>query len=167
MYTIIEKPENLKKETQKRIRKMKRQFRKEPVIKLFENKEGYDQMIAQIRIPFSALCEHHHISFEGEVSIAYIPDKHLTGLSKLARIVEYYLNPTVKTIQERATKQILDCLIKTLKPRGAMVVIKAKHGCICYRGVKKPSWTITSAVYGNFKENLSTRQEFLSLLDKG
>jgi len=164
MKVIIEKEEDLEKETEKRIMKMKKQFKREPTIKLFENKEKYDQIIAQIGIPFSALCEHHHVSFEGGVSIAYIPDKYLTGLSKLARIVEYYLNPTIKTIQERATKQILDCLIKTLKPRGAMVVIKARHGCICYRGVKKPSWTVTSAVYGVFRKNLSARQELLSLL---
>jgi len=163
MKIVFEKPSDLKKETRKRIKKMNRQFKKKPIIKLFENKEGYDQIIAQIGIPFSALCEHHHVSFEGEVSIAYIPDKYLTGLSKLARIVEYYLNPTVKTIQEKATKQILHCLIKTLKPKGAMVVIKARHGCIWYRGVKKPSWTITSAVYGIF-ENSVVKQEFLSLI---
>jgi len=164
MKIIVEKKKDLKKNTQKRKKAMVKEFQKELRIKLFENKEKYDQMIAQVKIPFFALCEHHEISFEGEASVAYIPDKWLTGLSKLARIVEYFLNPTIKTIQEKATHQILNCLVKTLNPKGVMVVIKARHSCICYRGIKKPSLTITSAVYGNFKDNPMTRQEFLSLI---
>jgi len=143
---------------------MKKEFNKELVIKLFPNDERYDQIIAQVGIPFSALCEHHKVSFEGKCSIAYIPDQWLTGLSKFGRVVEYYLNPTVKTIQERATHQILKALNEALKPKGIMVIIKAKHNCICYRGVKKPSLTITSAVAGAFAENAIARQEFLSLL---
>jgi len=164
MKIVVEKKKDLKKNTQKRKKAMVKEFQKELRIKLFENKEKYDQMIAQVKIPFFALCEHHEISFEGEASVAYIPDKWLTGLSKLARIVEYFLNPTVKTIQERATHQILNCLIKALNPKGVMVVIKARHSCICYRGVKKPSLTITSAIYGTFKDNPSTKQEFLNLI---
>ena len=164
MKIIIEKEKDLQKNTQKRKKAMVKEFQKELRIKLFENKEKYDQMIAQVKIPFFALCEHHEISFEGEASVAYIPDKWLTGLSKLARIVEYFLNPTIKTIQEKATHQILNCLVKALNPKGVMVVIKARHSCICYRGVKKPSLTITSAIYGGFKDNISTRQEFLSLI---
>ena len=164
MKIIIEKEKDLKKNTQKRKKAMIKEFQKKLRIKLFRNKDGYDQIIAQIGIPFSALCEHHEVSFEGECSIAYLPDKWLTGLSKLARTVEYFLNPTVKTIQEKATHQILNCLVKALNPKGVMVVIKARHSCICYRGVKKPSLTITSAIYGTFKDNPSTKQEFLNLI---
>lgn len=164
MKTIIENDKDLSKSTKKRKEAMVREFQKKLRIKLFENKEGYDQIIAQVGIPFLALCEHHEISFEGEVSVAYIPDKWLTGLSKLARTVEYFLNPTIKTIQERATHQILNCLVKALNPKGVMVIIKARHSCICYRGIKKPSLTITSAVYGIFKDNPATRQEFLNLI---
>jgi GTP cyclohydrolase I len=163
MRVVVEKSKDLEKETRRRLRNLKKEFSKEPILRLFQNEKGYDQIIAQIGIPFVALCEHHWVSFEGEVSIGYIPGKYLIGLSKLGRIVEYYLNPTVKTTQEKATHQIMETL-KKIKPKGAMVVIKAKHGCICYRGVKKPSWTVTSAVYGSFRKNLSTRQEFLSLL---
>jgi GTP cyclohydrolase I len=163
---VIEKSKDLEKETKKRLRALKKEFDKELVIKLFENKEKYDQIIAQVGIPFVALCEHHWVPFEGEVAIAYIPGKYLIGLSKLARIVEYYLNPTIKTTQEKATHQILNAL-KKIKPKGVMVVIKAKHSCICYRGVKKPSLTITSAVYGVFRnppKGLNPREEFLKLL---
>ena len=167
MKTTIEKQNNLPKETSRRREKMKKEFSKEPTIKLFENIEGYDQIIAQVGIPFSALCEHHWVSFEGEAHVAYIPGKWLTGLSKLPRVVEYYLNPTVKTIQEKATHKILNSLVNALKPQGVMVIIRARHNCVCYRGVKKPSWTITSAVQGIFAEkNAGAREEFLTLLNK-
>lgn len=162
MKIVIEKEKDLAQSTTRRVIKLRQEF-KEPVLKVFENTHHYDQIIAQTEIPFTALCEHHRIAFEGEVSIAYIPGKYLIGLSKLGRIVEYYLNPTVETIQEKATNQILEAL-KLIKPKGLMVIIKAKHGCICYRGVKKPSWTITSAVYGIFRDNINARQEFLSLI---
>jgi len=164
MKIIIEKKQDLVKETERRKKLIKKEFQKEPVIRLFENKDGYDQIIAQVGIPFYALCEHHEIGFEGEVSIAYIPDRWLTGLSKFGRITEYFLNSVVKTTQEKATHQILDVLVKTLRPKGVMVIIKAKHSCICYRGVKKPSLTITSAIQGIFKDNPMTRQEFLMLI---
>jgi GTP cyclohydrolase I len=161
MRIEVEKPQDLKKETKKRLKNLKKEFSKELVIRLFPNTCKYNQIIAQTNIPFVALCEHHHVPFEGEVSIAYIPGKYLIGLSKLGRIVEYFLNPTVKTTQEKATHQILEVL-KKIKPKGAMVVIKAKHSCICYRGVKKPSWTKTSAIYKAF-EDYATRMEALKL----
>lgn len=164
MQIVIEKDKNLQQETLKRKKKMLKEFSKKPKIKLFKNNEGYDQIVAQVGIPFSALCEHHEVSFEGEAIVAYIPNKYYTGLSKFGRVVEYFLNPTVKTIQERATKQILDTLVEALQPKGLMVILKARHNCICYRGVKKPSDTITSAVYGAFKDNVVTRQELLSLV---
>lgn len=155
-----------KKKTQKRILKMKQEFSKPPQLKLFENTEGYDQMIAQVGIPITALCEHHEVQFYGKVYIAYVPKNWLIGLSKLARVTEYFLNPTIKTIQERATHQILKYLEKHLKPSGIMVVIKATHGCISYRGIKKPSLTITSAVSGSFAEpQRGLKIEFLNLIN--
>lgn len=156
---------DLKKETQKRVLKLKQEF-KEPKLKVFENIEGYNQIIAQVGIPVTALCEHHHVAFSGCVHIAYIPKDSLIGLSKLARVAERHLNPTVQTIQEKATYRILNDLKKALDPQGIMVVIKAVHNCIAYRGVKKPSITITSAVDGVFADYTSgARQEFLSLIN--
>lgn len=163
MKVVYEKDEQLAEETEKRLCKLEKEF-EEPTIKLFPNSEKYDGIIAQYHITFSALCAHHHVAFEGEAVVAYMPGKWITGLSKLARVVEYYLNPTVKTIQEKATQQILNHLTKALKPKGLMVILKAKHNCVCYRGVKKPSMTLTSAVYGTFKDNPQTREELLSLI---
>lgn len=162
---IVEMPGELKKATKKRIAKMKAHFRERPKLKVFLNDKLYDQMIAQVGIPVSALCEHHGVAFHGEVSIAYIADKHLIGLSKLARVAEYFLNPTVFTLQERATEQIKNFLNKELKPLGLMVVIKAQHDCITYRGVKKPSTTITSSISGVFKTDPTAKSEFLQLIN--
>ncbi len=160
---VKEQPEELEKETKRRKKGMEEEFSKDVIVRLFPNDEGYDQMIAQTNIPFTALCEHHEVSFEGEASIAYIPGEWLVGLSKIARITEHYLNPTVKTIQERATQQILEVL-KKVEPKGVMVILKAKHNCLCHRGVKRPSLTITSAVYGEFAKGLNAREEFLKLI---
>lgn len=162
---IIEQPEELKLATERRIAKMKKEFSKAPILKAFANREGYKGIVAQVCIPFLALCEHHHCSFEGLAAIAYIPGTHLLGLSKLARVVEYYLNPTVKTLQERATTKILVHLKKSLNPAGLMVVLKAKHSCVAYRGVRKPSLTITSEVSGIFATDVGARSEFLSLIN--
>lgn len=162
---IIEKPDQLQKNTEKRVKKMKQFFSQKPKLKVFLNTEKYDQMIAQVGIPFAALCEHHRVSFHGYASVAYIADKYLIGLSKLARVVEFRLNPTIETLQEKATEQITNDLLTSLKPKGLMVVIKAQHDCIAYRGVKKPSITITSSVRGVFASDLGARQEFLSLIN--
>lgn len=162
---IIEKPEELKVATERRVAKMKKEFAKKPTLKAFVNREGYKGIIAQVAIPFMALCEHHKCSFEGMANIAYIPKQYLIGLSKLARVAEYYLNPTVKTLQERATISILKHLQVTLEAAGLMVVIKARHSCVAYRGVKKPSVTITSEVSGIFSTDVGARAEFLSLIN--
>lgn len=164
---IKEEEKDLSKNTQKRVEKMKLFFAQEPKVKVFRNTENYDQIIAQVGVPFLALCEHHECSFEGVMHIAYIPNGWLTGLSKLARIMEFYLNPTVKTIQEKATHKILNHLKTALKPRGIMVVLEARHSCIAYRGVKKPSLTITSAVDGIFAEQGNdAKYEFLSFINR-
>ena len=155
-----------KKETKKRIKKMKLEFNRLPIIKLFENDKKYDDMVAQLGIPITATCEHHEVQFHGEVFVAYVPDKWLVGLSKLARVSEYFLNPTVKTIQEKATKQILNYLERRIKSRGVIVVVKANHGCISLRGVKKPSLTVTMASSGCFSEpEKNFRSEFLDLVN--
>ena len=164
MKTRIELPKDLKKETTRRVREMKKEFSGDPEIKLFPNDKNYDQIIAQVGIKFSSLCEHHLVSFHGDVSIAYIPNLWLTGLSKFARVVKKYLNPVRPTIQEKATQQITNHLIKALQPNGLMVIIRAEHDCIGYRGIKSPSTTITSAVYGSFRDNSAIKQEFLTLL---
>lgn len=162
---VIEKNGDLKKATAIRIRKMEKEFAKEPKLKVFENDEGYYGIVAQVDIPILALCEHHHCSFEGSVHIAYIAGRYLLGLSKLARVAEFFLNPTVRTLQERSTQKIMKYLKDKLQPQGLMVVIKAKHACVAYRGVKKPSWTITSAVDGVFMKDGNARSEFLSLIN--
>jgi GTP cyclohydrolase I len=154
----------MNEETKDRIKRMKEEFSKDPECKVFDNKYNYDGMLIQKGIPYSANCEHHRVAFNGEVSVGYIPTTKLIGLSKIGRIVEWYLNPTVYTLQEKATEQIIKRLDKELEPKGVMVVVTGIHTCIAYRGVKKPSTTITSAVRGNFADNEKTRQEFLSLI---
>ncbi len=164
--TLYELKHQTKKETVKRIKKMGLEFSKAPVIKLFENTEKYDQIVAQLGIPITAKCEHHEVQFHGEVFIGYVPDKWLIGLSKLARVSEYFLNPTTKTIQEKATNQILTYLEKTLRPTGIIVVIKASHGCIGLRGVKKPSLTVTMAASGCFSDpEKNFKSDFLNLVN--
>jgi len=157
---------DLKVNTAKRIAKLKKEFSKPPTLKVFENTEKYDQMVILANIEFAALCEHHQVEFHGIVHIGYLPKDYLIGVSKLARVTEQCLNPTVCTIQEKATKQILNILKKALDPAGIMVVVKGKHGCVGYRGVKKLSAImITSAIDGAFKSELSgARAEFLSLI---
>ena len=164
--TIFELKHQKKKEALKRIKKMKLEFKHPPILKLFENTGKYSQMVAQLGIPIVANCEHHEVQFHGEVFIAYVPDKWLVGLSKLARVSEYFLNPTVKTMQEKATEQILNHLEKRIKSKGIIVVVKANHGCISLRGVKKPSLTVTMATSGCFSESEKNfRNEFLDLVN--
>lgn len=159
-----ETAEQLEQETKKRVAKMQKEFSIPPKMKVFENTEKYSQLISQVGVPVTALCEHHEVSFTGDVSIGYIPGDVLIGLSKLARVSEYFLNPTVKTVQEKATQQISNYLEKTLKPKGLMVIVRARHNCVSYRGIKKPSVTITSSVTGLFKDDLGLRQEFLQIV---
>lgn len=124
----------------------------------------YDQLILSKDIPFVSNCEHHMLPFIGNAHVAYIPtpESRVVGLSKLARLVEAYALRL--QIQERLTQQIADALQSELKPRGAAVIIKAQHTCQCNRGIKKNGYMVTSAFYGLFKEQSSTRMEFLELL---
>lgn len=125
-------------------------------------REDYRQMVIVKDIDFYSLCEHHMLPFYGKAHVAYIPNKYITGLSKIARIVDVFARRL--QIQERMTMQIKDCLQKTLNPLGVMVVIEAQHMCMQMRGVEKlHSLTTTSDFTGAFKD-LKTREEFISLI---
>ena len=116
-------------------------------------------------IPLYSICEHHLIPFIGKAHVAYIPKGRVTGLSKLARVVDILAKRP--QVQERLTTEIADILMKKLKPLGVLVIIEAEHLCMSMRGIKKPGiLTVTSAVRGIFKENHKTRAEALSLIRK-
>lgn len=125
--------------------------------------EGMDEMIVQTNIPFYSLCEHHLAPFFGVGHIAYIPDKKIVGLSKLARTLELYSRKLQN--QERITMQVADRLMKELNPKGVAVVLKAQHLCMSMRGVKKhDTYTTTSKMVGSFKNDLNCRNEFLNFI---
>lgn len=123
----------------------------------------HDELVLVKDIEFHSLCEHHFAPFYGVAHVGYIPNEKITGLSKIARTVEGYAKRF--QVQERLTSQIADALEEVLEPKGTMVVIEAKHMCMCSRGVKKSTaFTKTSAVRGVFANESSARAEFLSLL---
>lgn len=126
--------------------------------------EKHDEIVLLKGIPLYSICEHHLLPFTGRAHIAYVPkNNRVTGLSKLARIVEILSKRP--QVQERLTTEIAEVIMKKLKPRGVMVIIEAEHLCMSMRGVKKPGvLTITSAVRGVFKENSKTRAETMSLI---
>ena len=127
---------------------------------LFEEK--YNQMVIVKDIDFFSMCEHHILPFYGKAHVAYIPNGYITGLSKIARVVDIFSHRL--QVQERLTQQIKDCIQDTLKPMGVMVVVEAKHMCMQMRGVEKQnSITTTSAFSGAF-EQAKTREEFMNLL---
>lgn len=124
--------------------------------------EEYNHMVIVKDIQFYSMCEHHMLPFYGKVHVAYIPNGTITGLSKIARVVEVFARRL--QVQERMTHQIMECIENTLKPMGVMVVIEAAHMCMQMRGVEKPnSLTTTSAFSGVFRK-LETRQEFMNLI---
>ena len=125
-------------------------------------KESYSEMVLVIDIELYSLCEHHLLPFFGKAHIAYIPNGHIVGLSKLPRVVDIFSRRL--QVQERLTEQILDCINDTLSPKGVAVVIEASHMCMMMRGVQKQnSSTTTSGLRGAFKET-DTRNEFLNLI---
>ncbi|MGY2064672.1 GTP cyclohydrolase I FolE [Blastococcus sp. SYSU DS0619] len=127
--------------------------------------EDHDELVLVKDIPMYSTCEHHLVPFHGVAHVAYIPgeDGRVTGLSKLARLVEVYARRP--QVQERMTRQIADALADALKPRGVLVVVQAEHLCMAMRGIRKPgSSTVTSAVRGIFRENAATRSEAMSLV---
>ena len=125
--------------------------------------EDYSQMVLVKDIELYSICEHHLMPFIGKCHVAYIPDGTITGLSKIARVVECFARRL--QVQERLTVQIRDCIQDTLKPQGVAVVIEAEHTCMSMRGVQKSdAITTTSAFSGNFLRDHRTRNEFLQLL---
>ncbi|MCP4652915.1 MAG: GTP cyclohydrolase I FolE [Candidatus Omnitrophica bacterium] len=125
--------------------------------------EKHDEIILLKNIPLYSMCEHHLLPFIGKASVAYIPDKRITGLSKIARVVEVLARRL--QVQERLTAKVADAIMKKLKPKGVMVVIEAEHLCMTMRGVQKPgAVTVTSVVRGVFRSNQKTRQEALGLI---
>lgn len=136
----------------------------EQIISTAMFRENYRQMVIVKDIDFYSMCEHHMLPFFGKAHVAYIPNKYITGLSKIARIVEVYARRL--QVQERLTSQIKDCLQKTLNPLGVMVVIEAQHMCMQMRGVEKQhSITTTSDFTGAFNEQ-KTREEFIALISQ-
>lgn len=125
--------------------------------------EDYDQMVLVHDIEFYSLCEHHLLPFFGRAHIAYIPNGHIVGLSKLPRLVDTFARRL--QVQERLTTEIRDCIQRTLNPLGVAVVLEAEHMCMQMRGVQKQaSMTTTSAFTGEFLENNKTREEFIQLI---
>ena len=128
---------------------------------------GHDEMVMVRDIPFTSLCEHHLVPFMGHAHVAYIPgpDGRITGLSKMARLVEGYARRL--QVQERMTVQIADAIERELRPRGALVVIEAEHLCMAMRGVRKSGTsTVTSSVRGSFRTDAATRAEALEFVHK-
>jgi GTP cyclohydrolase I len=125
----------------------------------------HDEMVLVRDISFASLCEHHMIPFMGKVHVGYIPgdDGRITGLSKLARLVDSFAHRL--QVQERMTSQIADTIVKVLEPRGVLVVVEAEHLCMSMRGVRKPgTLTITSAVRGLFRDDPRTRAEAMEFV---
>ena len=127
---------------------------------LFEEK--YSQMVIVKDIDFFSMCEHHMLPFYGKVHVAYIPNGYITGLSKIARVVDIYSHRL--QVQERMTQQIKDCIQQTLHPMGTMVVIEAKHMCMQMRGVEKQNSITTTSDFSGAFNQAKTREEFMNLL---
>ena len=137
----------------------------ETIIKSALFEEPYDHMVIVKDIELFSLCEHHMLPFIGKAHVAYIPDGKITGLSKIARVVETYARRL--QVQERLTEQIRDCIQDSLHPLGVAVVIEAMHTCMSMRGVQKTNAvTTTSAFSGAFMNDARTRNEFLKLIEK-
>ena len=134
----------------------------EAILRAAMFKEDYSQMVIVKDIDFYSLCEHHILPFFGKVHVAYIPNGYITGLSKIARVVDVYARRL--QVQERLTLQIKQCIQETLNPLGVMVVVEAQHLCMQMRGIKKQnSVTTTSDFCGAFNQ-AKTREEFMNLL---
>ena len=128
---------------------------------MFEE-EGYKQMVIVKDIDFFSLCEHHMLPFFGKAHVAYIPNKYITGLSKIPRVVDIFARRL--QIQERMTLQIKECIQNTLNPVGVMVVIEAQHMCMQMRGVEKQNSLTTTSDFTGFFQQAKTREEFINLI---
>lgn len=125
-------------------------------------KEDYSQMVIVKDIDFYSLCEHHILPFFGKVHVAYIPNGYITGLSKIARVVDVYARRL--QVQERLTLQIKECIQETLNPLGVMVVVEAQHLCMQMRGIKKQNSVTTTSDFSGAFNQAKTREEFMNLL---
>ena len=125
-------------------------------------KEDYSQMVIVKDIDFFSLCEHHMLPFYGKVHVAYIPNGYITGLSKIARVVDIFSQRL--EVQERMTLQIKECIEQTLHPLGVMVVVEAKHMCMQMRGVEKQNSVTTTSDFSGAFNQAKTRQEFMNLI---
>lgn len=135
----------------------------EAVVDTFFGDEHYQEIVMVREIPFYSMCEHHFVPFHGQAHVAYLPNGRVTGLSKMARLVDGFARRP--QMQERLTAQIADALADRLEALGVLVVIEAEHLCMSMRGVKKPgAMTVTSAVRGTMQSDAATRAEAMSLL---
>lgn len=131
----------------------------------FPNEEGYDELVIARDISFHSLCAHHMLPFIGVAHVAYLPADRILGLSKLARVVEFFARGL--QVQESLTQQIANCLEKELQPKGVGVVMEAEHTCMTLRGAKAAgSKAVTAALLGRLRNDPRTRQEFLSLIGR-
>jgi GTP cyclohydrolase I len=126
--------------------------------------EDYKQMVIVKDIDFFSLCEHHLLPFFGKAHVAYIPRNYITGLSKIARVVDIFARRM--QVQERLTLQIKECIQQTLNPLGVMVVIEAQHMCMQMRGVEKQNSMATTSDFTGFFQQAKTREEFMNLIKK-
>ena len=125
-------------------------------------KEDYSQMVIVKDIDFYSLCEHHILPFFGKVHVAYIPNGYITGLSKIARVVDVFAKRL--QVQERLTLQIKNCIQETLNPLGVMVVVEAQHLCMQMRGIKKQNYVTTTSDFCGAFNQAKTREEFMNLI---
>jgi GTP cyclohydrolase I len=138
---------------------------KEILARTFTEVDGYDEMVVMKDIRFESHCEHHMVPIIGLAYIGYLPDRRVVGISKLARLVEVYARRL--QIQEKMTVQIADTLQEVLQPKGVAVVIEAAHQCMTTRGVHKPGvGLVTSRMVGAFRDDASTRREFLAVIGR-
>ena len=129
----------------------------------FEETDGYDEMVVLRDIRLESHCEHHVVPIIGRAHIAYLPAGRVVGISKLARVLEVYAKRL--QIQEKLTAQVANCINDVLKPKGVAVVIEAAHQCMTTRGIHKPGVTmVTSRMLGAFRDDASTRREFLAMI---
>lgn len=148
----------------KSLRTLTKGYRQNPkeVLRSAIFREDYSQMVIVRDIDFFSLCEHHMLPFYGKAHVGYIPDKYITGLSKIPRVVEIFARRL--QVQERLTTQIKECIQETLKPLGVIVVIEARHMCMQMRGVEKQNSVTTTSDFTGAFEHKSTRDEFLNLI---
>ena len=157
---LLKTPERVAKALQV----LTRGYREDPaaVLRSAMFREDYSQMVIVRDIAFYSLCEHHMLPFFGKVHVAYIPNGYITGLSKIARVVDIFSHRL--QVQERMTLQIKQCIQDTLSPLGVMVVVEAEHMCMQMRGVEKPHAITTTSDFTGAFQQAKTRQEFMNLI---